>query len=92
MDPDDLNFVSFAAGPLTLAAECDPDDVFTFERDERGRVINRAAEAKDCIYARGFTSGDGKDFVLKDYASLGRDWTTPVAAWLRTAPAPESHE
>ena len=92
MDPDDLNFVSFAAGPLTLAAECDPDDVFTFERDGLGRVKNYPADAKGCIYARRFTSEDGRDFVLADYASLGRDWTTPVAAWLRTAPAQKTNE
>ncbi|MBQ9544044.1 MAG: glycoside hydrolase family 127 protein [Clostridia bacterium] len=89
-DPDDSNFVSFAAGPLMLAAECSPDDVFTFARDSKGAVKSSSADPGNALLARRFTDKDGKDFILSDYAHLGRDWATPIAVWLRTAPAPKN--
>ena len=84
--PDDGNFAAFAAGPLMLAAECSPDEVFTFARDAKGSVKCAPADPADGLLARRFTDGDGKDFILGDYAHLGRDWATPIAVWLRTAP------
>ena len=84
----DDNYIALFRGPLTLAADSrsgkEAGSVFDFE--PIGDLCSDAeiAEGIPCLLKIKFTDKNGEDFYLVDYASAGRDWTTEIAAWLRT--------
>ncbi len=91
--PEDDKYISLARGPLTLAADSrlgkSAHDTYSFKRSD-GAI--EYSLCKDTSFAEGeratlkcrFTSEDGNDFCLIDYASAGKDWESDIAAWLPT--------
>ena len=87
--PEDDRYISLARGPLTLAADSRTgkaaDSAHTFRDFEpRVEVGGEIAPGIPCRLSCTFTGEDGQPFRLVDYASAGRDWQTPIAAWLPT--------
>jgi len=87
--PEDDGYISLARGPLTLAADSRTDkaadSLFTFrDLDCLPEIGAEIAPGIPCLLSCTFTDTDGKTFRLVDYASAGRDWQTPIAAWLPT--------
>ena len=90
----DDRYVSLSRGPLVLAIDSrtgkDAHSVFEFCREEDGVIACEAEGACEflpdnpCLTRCTFPSPDGSSFVLTDYASAGKDWTTHIAAWLPT--------
>lgn len=88
---EDDAYVSFARGPVTLAADSrmgkDAASKFTF-RTLDGMPIYRLADTKNCLPDVEplvhclFTDADGKEVSLIDYGSAGRDWNSVMTAWL----------
>ncbi len=88
------HYVSLSRGPLTLAADSrtgkDAHSVFDFCYEEDGTIRHEAEGACDflpdnpCMVRLTFPAPDGSSFVLTDYASAGKDWTSHIAAWLPT--------
>ena len=85
-DSDDC-YVSLSRGPLTLAADGRtgkaPDSAFDFASGgvEREKEI---VPGSPCMVDLEFEGKNGEKFRLVDYASAGRDWETPISAWLPT--------
>ena len=79
-DPGDDHFVAFTCGPLALGAEGVAADSI-YRADTLPRLTERT---QPCRLQCTLQTADGKTVALTDYASLGRDWKTTVAAWLRT--------
>ncbi len=87
-NPDDDNYIALMRGPITLAADSrtgkDAGSVFDFE-PVGVLCADRTIAGKDpCLLKMQFTDRNGETFYLVDYASAGKDWQTPIAAWLRT--------
>ena len=91
-DPADDCYVSLSRGPLVLAADSrtgkDAASPFSFVEKEGVAVCRvgqeELAEGVPCLLSCAFSSPNGEDFRLVDYASAGKDWSTTVAAWLPT--------
>lgn len=91
---DEDDYICLSRGPLTLAADSrtgkDAHSAFAFVRDEDGRIVHTAEGACEflpdspCLVRLTFPAPDGTSFVLTDYSSAGKDWTTHIAAWLPT--------
>lgn len=86
-------YISLARGPLVLAADSrlgkDAFSEFSFKR-ENGAIEYRVCEDKgfadgeNAVLKCEFTGEDGTPFFLINYSSAGKDWKTPIAAWLPT--------
>lgn len=89
-DPEDDHFIAFTRGPLTLCADSRSgkaaDGIFrpvlppVAEICEQGEIISGVP----CMVSCRLQGADGDDITLVDYASAGKDWKTPIAAWLQT--------
>ena len=82
------HFVSFSFGPLTLCADEKrgkrPDSVFDIlEEDGKIAAVQRE-DVTNCLVAFEVRSQKQETFILTDYASAGRDWSSDIAVWLPT--------
>ena len=82
------HFVSFSFGPLTLCADEKrgkrPDSVFDIlEEDGKIAAVQRE-DVTNCLVAFEVRSKNQETFILTDYASAGRDWSSDIAVWLPT--------
>ena len=84
----DDHYIALFRGPLTLAADSRSGkaagSVFDFEPTGTLCANAEITEGVPSLLKIKFTDKNGNDFYLVDYASAGRDWTTEIAAWLRT--------
>ena len=81
------HYVAVTRGPLTLAADGRTgkaaDSVFVPARSAQ-LCESTITEGVPCLLKLKFTPAEGEEYALVDYASAGRDWQTPIAAWLPT--------
>jgi len=81
------HYVAVTRGPLTLAADGRTgkaaDSVFVPTR-AAAVCESTIAEGIPCLLKLKFTPVEGEEYSLVDYGSAGRDWQTPIAAWLPT--------
>ena len=80
-------YVAVTRGPLVLAADSrtgkNADSVFPLPR--HGTLAEDYIQSGvPCLLKMKFTEADEEPFYLVDYAHAGRDWSTPIAAWLPT--------
>ena len=91
--PEDDDYISLSYGPIVLCADSrmgkSADSVFAFRQEECGFVY-KVSEKKEiaggsqCLVHLTFASEAGEEIHLVDYGSVGRDWETKIAAWMRT--------
>lgn len=89
-DPRDDRFIAFTRGPLTLCADSrsgkPADSVFSPVLPPRAKISEskEIVPGQPCMVSCRLQGTDGEEITLVDYASAGRDWKTPIAAWLQT--------
>ena len=85
--PEEDAFVAFTRGPLTLCADSRTgkaaDSVFCPVLPPVAQT-ETAISGRKCLVTCRLEGVDGTPITLLDYASAGKDWKTPIAAWLRT--------
>ena len=90
--PEYDDYISLSRGPIVLAADSRlgkaADSAFAFA-DNGGEISYK--ECSDlsvgettAMMKLEFTSPEGEKFYLADYASVGKDWKSLMAAWLPT--------
>ena len=81
------HYVAVTRGPLTLAADSrmgKPVDS-VFSATYRAEICeNRITDQAPCLLKLKFHTEDGEAYDLADYASVGKDWSSAIAAWLPT--------
>ena len=89
--PEDDNYVSFARGPITLAADertgKDPHSVYSVKNLDKSpecRLLNSCeiTEGVGCLVKCELEGENDEKITLVDYASAGKDWQSVIAAWL----------
>ena len=83
--PEDDDYIALFRGPITLAADSRlgkaADSIFSFNTDTNGIKYKRE-EREGAMISLDFEGENGEKFTLTDYASVGKDWESLIAAWL----------
>ena len=83
--PEDDDYIALFRGPITLAADSRlgkaADSTFTFPGGPNGIKYSVSARS-DAMISLDFEGENGEKFTLTDYASVGKDWESLIAAWL----------
>ncbi len=84
----DKHFIAFRRGPLVLAADDRlgkaADSIFEAPSQWSKSDKNEICDGAPCLIRMDCTTATGDRYSLADYASVGRDWSSTVAAWLKT--------
>ncbi len=85
----DKNYIAITKGPITLGADSrlgrSADAVFDPALESGKPICERVdPQGFDCNVMYTFKDMNGEDIRLVDYASAGKDWKSPIAAWLPT--------
>lgn len=87
-NPDDDNYMALMRGPLTLAADSrtgkDVGSVFDIQTNGIVCADSEITPGAPCLLKMKFTSENGENIYLMDYASAGKDWKSNITPWLKT--------